>query len=82
VHGDHGIVGAGDVASLISKSGESEELLPLLDQLKRLGVGVIALPGDPGSTLARHADVALDAAVREEACPHDLAPTTSTTASR
>src|SRR3954462_4036670 len=77
VHGDLGIVGAGDVAILISKSGESEELLPLLEQLKRLGVGVIALTGDPESTLARHADVALDAAVREEACPHDLAPTTS-----
>src|SRR5690242_1555750 len=55
VHGDLGIVGAGDVAILISKSGESEELLPLLDQLKRLGVGVIALTGDPDSTLARHA---------------------------
>jgi arabinose-5-phosphate isomerase len=80
VHGDLGIVGASDVAILISKSGESEELLPLLDQLKRLGVRVVALTGDPASTLARHADVALDAGVREEACPHDLAPTTSTTA--
>ena len=80
VHGDLGIVGDDDVAILISKSGESEEMLPLLDQLKRLGVGVIALTGDPASTLARHADVALDAAVREEACPHGLAPTTSTTA--
>ena len=80
VHGDLGIVGQGDVAILISKSGESEELLPLLDQLKRLGVQVIALTGDASSTLARHADVSLDAGVREEACPHDLAPTTSTTA--
>ena len=80
VHGDLGIVGQGDVAVLISKSGESEELLPLLDQLKRLGVQVIALTGDASSTLARHADVSLDAGVREEACPHDLAPTTSTTA--
>lgn len=80
VHGDLGIVGDDDVAILISKSGESEELLPLLDHLKRLGVRTVALTGDRGSTLARHADVALDAWVREEACPHDLAPTTSTTA--
>jgi len=79
VHGDLGIVGAEDVAILISKSGESEELLVLLDQLKRLGVRVVALTGDSRSTVARHADVALDAGVREEACPHDLAPTTSTT---
>jgi arabinose-5-phosphate isomerase len=79
VHGDLGIVGAQDVAILISKSGESVELLPLLEHLKRLGVRVVALTGAPASTLARHADVALDARVREEACPHDLAPTTSTT---
>src|SRR5215207_4209588 len=80
VHGDLGIVGDDDVAILISKSGESAELLPLLDQLKRLGVRVVALTGELKSTLARHADVALDAGVAEEACPHDLAPTTSTTA--
>jgi arabinose-5-phosphate isomerase len=80
VHGDLGIVGHDDVALLISKSGESEELLPLLEHLKRLGVRVVALTGDPSSTLGRLADVALDAWVREEACPHDLAPTTSTTA--
>ena len=80
VHGDLGIVGHDDVAILISKSGESEELLPLLEHLKRLGVRVVALTGELDSTLARHADVALDAWVREEACPHDLAPTTSTTA--
>jgi arabinose-5-phosphate isomerase len=80
VHGDLGIVGPRDVAILLSKSGETVELLPLLEELKRLGVRVIALTGDVGSTLGRHADVALDAWVREEACPHDLAPTTSTTA--
>jgi arabinose-5-phosphate isomerase len=80
LHGDLGIVGADDVAVLISKSGESEELLPLLEHLKRLGVRVIALAGELESTLARHADVALDVRVKEEACPHDLAPTTSTTA--
>ena len=80
VHGDLGIVGPEDVAILLSKSGETAELLPLLEELKRLGVRVIALTGDVKSTLGRHADVALDAWVREEACPHDLAPTTSTTA--
>lgn len=79
VHGDLGIVGAEDVAILISKSGESDELLALLEHLKRLGVRTIAVTGSGRSALARHCDVALDAWVREEACPHDLAPTTSTT---
>jgi arabinose-5-phosphate isomerase len=79
VHGDLGIVSSNDVAILISKSGETEELLPLLEQLKRLGVRTVAITGDGASTLARHSDVWLDATVREEACPHDLAPTTSTT---
>lgn len=80
VHGDLGLVGPSDVAILISKSGETDELFPLLEQLKRLGVRIIAIAGARDSTLARHADVVLDAGVREEACPHDLAPTTSTTA--
>jgi arabinose-5-phosphate isomerase len=79
VHGDLGIVGPDDVAILISKSGESDELLALVEHLKRLGVRIIALTGNRSSSLARHADVVLDAAVSEEACPHDLAPTTSTT---
>ena len=79
LHGDLGIVGADDVALLISKSGETDELLPLLEPLKRLGVRTVALTGEPSSTLARLCDVALDGSVREEACPHDLAPTTSTT---
>jgi arabinose-5-phosphate isomerase len=79
VHGDLGIVGADDVAILISKSGETDELVALLLHLKRFGVRSIALVGVVDSTLGRHADVALDAWVREEACPHDLAPTTSTT---
>jgi len=79
VHGDLGIVGPSDVALLISKSGETEELLPLLQHLKRLGVGTIAITASPESTLARHCDVTLDGWVSEEACPHDLAPTTSTT---
>lgn len=79
VHGDLGIVGANDVAILISKSGESDELLAILEPLKRLGVRTVALTGNPASTLARLADLRLDGWVREEACPHDLAPTTSTT---
>ena len=80
VHGDLGIVGPDDVAILLSKSGETAEMMPLLQELKRLGVGVIAITGVPASTLGRAADATLDSAVTEEACPHDLAPTTSTTA--
>jgi arabinose-5-phosphate isomerase len=79
VHGDLGIVSRDDVAILISKSGETDELLPLLEQLQRLGVRIVAITAERESTIARHADLALDASVREEACPHDLAPTTSTT---
>lgn len=80
VHGDLGLVGPSDVAILLSKSGETAELFPLLEQLRRLGVQIIAITGERDSTLGRHADVVLDTWVREEACPHDLAPTTSTTA--
>jgi len=79
VHGDLGIVGEFDVAILISKNGESDEVLGLLDHLKRLGVCTIALTGNAESTLARNSDITLDGWVKEEACPHDLAPTTSTT---
>jgi len=79
VHGDLGMVGADDVAILISKSGESEELLGLIDALARMGVHIIAMTSNVTSRLARAADVTLDLGVREEACPHDLAPTTSTT---
>ncbi|HVF40766.1 MAG TPA: KpsF/GutQ family sugar-phosphate isomerase [Gemmatimonadaceae bacterium] len=79
LHGDLGIVGGSDVAILISKSGESNEVVALLEHLKRLGVCTIAITGDHKSTLARHTDVSLDAWVSEEACVHDLAPTTSTT---
>ena len=79
LHGDLGIVGSSDVAILISKSGESNELVALLDHLKRLGVCTIAIVGEIDSTLGRHTDVALDAWVKEEACVLDLAPTTSTT---
>ncbi|NNM06098.1 MAG: KpsF/GutQ family sugar-phosphate isomerase [Gemmatimonadetes bacterium] len=80
LHGDLGIVGRGDVAVLISKSGITSELAGLLDYLIRLGVPIIALTGDTGSPLGKAATVALDCSVEEEACPLDLAPTTSTTA--
>jgi arabinose-5-phosphate isomerase len=79
LHGDLGIVGSSDVAILISKSGESNELVQLLDHLKRLGVCTIGIVGEIDSTLGRHTDVALDAWVKEEACVLDLAPTTSST---
>lgn len=78
-HGDLGIVGSSDVGILISRSGESSDLVTLVDHLKRFGVPTIAITGSAGSALARHAEVALDATVEKEACPHDLAPTTSTT---
>src|SRR5256884_642886 len=80
LHGDLGLVGREDVAILLSKSGASDELFGLVGQLKRLGVPIIALTGDPDSPLARQSDVVLDASVTEEACPETLAPTTSTTA--
>ncbi len=78
LHGDLGIVGREDVAILLSKSGETEELFGLLAALQRLNVPIIALTGGRGSTLAKVAREVLDAGVAEEACPHDLAPTTST----
>jgi len=78
-HGDLGLVGRDDVAILISKSGETEELFGLLASLQRLAVPILALTGRADSTLGRAARVVLDAGVEEEACPHDLAPTTSTT---
>ncbi|MCO4100937.1 MAG: KpsF/GutQ family sugar-phosphate isomerase [Gemmatimonas sp.] len=79
VHGDLGIVGPDDVAILISKSGESDELLGLIEALARMGVKRIAMTAIATSRLARLSDVTLDLLVKEEACPHDLAPTTSTT---
>jgi len=80
LHGDMGIVGRQDVAVLISKSGDTAELAGLIDYLVRLGVPIVALTGAPSSPLGRAAAVALDCSVEEEACPMDLAPTTSTTA--
>lgn len=80
VHGDLGMVQREDLIILISKSGESNELDELLRMVKRLGVPIITLSGNARSTLARRSDVILDVGVEEEACPHDLAPTASTTA--
>jgi len=80
LHGDLGIVGQGDIAILVSKSGESGELGAFIEHLSRRGVTLIALTGGADSTVARVASIRLDCSVREEACPHDLAPTTSTTA--
>ncbi len=80
VHGDLGMVVPGDVVLAVSFSGESEEIVRLLDPIKRLGAKLIAITGRPASTLARNADIHLSAAIREEACPLGLAPTASTTA--
>ncbi|HKV74771.1 MAG TPA: KpsF/GutQ family sugar-phosphate isomerase [Gemmatimonadales bacterium] len=79
LHGDLGMVGRDDVAIVLSKSGESDELAGLLAALERLAVPVIAITGGEQSMLSRLARVTLDGSVTEEACPHDLAPTTSTT---
>ncbi len=79
LHGDLGIVGRDDAAVILSKSGSSDELFGLVSQLKRLGVPLIALTGEPDSPLGRQATVVLDASVTEEACPETLAPTASTT---
>ena len=80
IHGDLGMVTADDVVVAISNSGESQELSTILPLLKRLGVRVIAMTGQPGSTLARHADIVLDCSVAKEACPLNLAPTASSIA--
>jgi arabinose-5-phosphate isomerase len=80
VHGDLGMVVKGDVVVAISNSGETEELIQLLPALKRLGLGLISLVGNPESALARASDVALNVGVAMEACPLNLAPTASTTA--
>jgi len=80
LHGDLGMIEAGDVFIAISHSGESEELLNIVPQVKRRGAKLIALTGRRDSTLAKESDVLLDAGVAQEACPHNLAPTASTTA--
>ena len=79
-HGDLGMIKAVDLVLAISNSGEVEELTTILPVVKRQGVPLIAITGRSDSTLARHADIVLDAGVEKEACPLNLAPTASTTA--
>ena len=79
-HGDLGMITRGDVVLALSNSGETSEVTALLPLLKRMGTPLISMTGRPGSTLARHAEAHLNAAVEREACPLDLAPTASTTA--
>ena len=79
-HGDLGMITPHDVLIALSNSGESDELLTIVPLLKRRGAKLIAMTGNPNSTLAREADIHLDASVAQEACPHNLAPTASTTA--
>jgi len=80
IHGDLGVLVEGDVVLAASNSGTTEELLRLAETLKRLGIPLVAITGRPGSPLARLADVHLSVAIRQEACPLNLAPTASTTA--
>ena len=79
-HGDLGMITERDVVLALSNSGETDEILTILPLIKRLGVPLIALTGNPASRLAREADVHLDVSVEKEACPLGLAPTASTTA--
>ncbi len=80
IHGDLGIVTDKDAALLLSKSGETPEVLCLLPAFRRRGVSILAITGQPESTLARGSDCVLDLGRLREACPEDLVPTTSTTA--
>jgi arabinose-5-phosphate isomerase len=80
VHGDLGMIQPGDVVLALSNSGETDEVNTILPPLKRIGVTLIAMTGNPESTLARHSDIHLNVSVDKEACPLGLAPTSSTTA--
>jgi len=79
-HGDLGMITSKDVVIALSNSGETEEILTILPIIKRLGVPLITMTGNPASSLAREADVSIDVSVTKEACPLGLAPTASTTA--
>ncbi|MDH3455168.1 MAG: KpsF/GutQ family sugar-phosphate isomerase [Desulfuromonadales bacterium] len=79
VHGDLGMLMKGDVVIAVSNSGETEEITRILPTIKRMGLPLIAMAGNPTSTLARAGDVFLDISIKEEACPLQLAPTASTT---
>ncbi|MFM2344985.1 MAG: hypothetical protein RLZZ210_1597 [Pseudomonadota bacterium] len=78
-HGDLGMIQDNDVAILLSNSGETAEVVCLLPALKRKKIKLISITGNPNSTLSKTADINIDAVVEQEACPHNLAPTTSTT---
>lgn len=80
IHGDLGMVTQDDIVLAISNSGETSEIVNILPSIRRIGAKIIAMCGNAQSTLAQNADVVLDAAVEQEACPLGLAPTTSTTA--
>jgi arabinose-5-phosphate isomerase len=80
IHGDLGMIVRGDIVLAISNSGETEELLRLLPSIKRIGAEIVAITGNPQSSLAKGADFHLSAAISKEACPLGLAPTASTTA--
>ena len=80
LHGDLGMVRKEDVVLCISKSGDTAEIHTLLPMFKRIGVRIISMVGNPRSKLARISDIVLNAGVKEEACPYDLAPTSSSTA--
>jgi arabinose-5-phosphate isomerase len=81
IHGDLGVVTGDDVVLALSHSGETPEILRLLETLRRIGARIVAMTGSPRSSLGQFADVALDCHVSEEACPLNLVPTASTTAS-
>ncbi len=81
VHGDLGMIHEGDVVIALSNSGETDEITRLLPLIKKIGAALIALTGNPQSTLARYSDVVIDTGTKQEACPLGLAPTASTTAS-
>jgi len=80
IHGDLGMVVKGDCVLAVSSSGETDELVRLIETIRRIGAGLISLTGDPSSTLARQSEVTLDIGISEEACPLGLVPTASTTA--
>jgi arabinose-5-phosphate isomerase len=80
IHGDLGVIQGDDVVVALSYSGETDEILRLLETIRRLGAKLVAITGSPASTLAQAADVTLDCSVIEEACPLNLVPTASTTA--
>ncbi len=80
IHGDLGMIAPGDVVLALSNSGETEEVVRLIDSIKRLGARLVSITGNPTSTLAKNSDLHLSAAISREACPLGLAPTASTTA--